>query len=140
MRSSDWRSDVCSSDYNALRRLGSGWAVFVEAQRVPALDYPESTFPDPVSALVDMERGEQFREAGSHFESGYYLTLLWMPPAEEAARAENWLYEGRSGSAVDPHEQLAGFIDRSEEHTSELQSLMRISYAVFCLKTKNTHH
>src|SRR3546814_3151621 len=29
---------------------------------------------------------------------------------------------------------------RSEEHTSELQSLMRISYAVFCLKKKNTHH
>src|SRR3546814_4697495 len=35
-------------------------------------------------------------------------------------------------------EQLSGtsFADRSEEHTSELQSLMRISYAVFCLKTK----
>src|SRR3546814_4748192 len=103
-----------------------------------------------------------------------------MPPAEEAARAENWLYEGRSGSAVDPHEQLAGFIDRtnrvlhlvegfmpevrwlsdaetltylhscvstkrqrvrvrSEEHTSELQSLMRISYAVFCLKKNTTN-
>src|SRR3546814_8902400 len=30
-----------------------------------------------------------------------------------------------------------GFNDRSEEHTSELQSLMRISYAVFCLKKKN---
>src|SRR3546814_9466860 len=29
-------------------------------------------------------------------------------------------------------------LDRSEEHTSELQSLMRISYAVFCLKKKNT--
>src|SRR3546814_4875241 len=32
-----------------------------------------------------------------------------------------------------------GFIGRSEEHTSELQSLMRISYAVFCLKKKNKH-
>src|SRR3546814_1339439 len=31
-----------------------------------------------------------------------------------------------------------GTVGRSEEHTSELQSLMRISYAVFCLKTKNT--
>src|SRR3546814_3431536 len=30
--------------------------------------------------------------------------------------------------------------DRSEEHTSELQSLMRISYAVFCLKKKKKHH
>src|SRR3546814_6980593 len=33
----------------------------------------------------------------------------------------------------------AGHRDRSEEHTSELQSLMRISYAVFCLKKKKTH-
>src|SRR3546814_969963 len=33
-----------------------------------------------------------------------------------------------------------GFIIRSEEHTSELQSLMRISYAVFCLKKKTTSH
>src|SRR3546814_8183732 len=32
---------------------------------------------------------------------------------------------------------VGGFLGRSEEHTSELQSLMRISYAVFCLKTKN---
>src|SRR3546814_6225977 len=32
---------------------------------------------------------------------------------------------------------LPGHVDRSEEHTSELQSLMRISYAVFCLKKKN---
>src|SRR3546814_4793178 len=35
--------------------------------------------------------------------------------------------------------QLAGYRPRSEENTSELQSLMRISYSVFCLKKKNTH-
>src|SRR3546814_7411916 len=37
-------------------------------------------------------------------------------------------------------EQLDGFLDRSEEHTSELQSLMRISYAVFCLKKKKNNN
>src|SRR3546814_948776 len=36
------------------------------------------------------------------------------------------------------HQRHAQVTRRSEEHTSELQSLMRISYAVFCLKTKNT--
>ncbi|MGL3821302.1 conjugal transfer protein TrbE [Sphingopyxis sp. R3-92] len=99
---------------NALRRLGSGWAIFVEAQRSPALDYPAGTFPDPVSALVDRERREQFHEEGTHFESRYYLTLLWMPPAEDAARAESWLYEGRTGSGVDAHELLKGFVDRTD--------------------------
>jgi type IV secretion system protein TrbE len=98
---------------NALRRLGSGWATFVEAVRRPALDYPVSDFPDPASALVDLERAEQFAEEGAHFESAYFLTLLWMPPAEDAARAESWLYEGRSQSGVDAHELVTGFIDRS---------------------------
>src|SRR6266545_1880737 len=50
----------------ALRRLGSGWALFVEARRDPAMGYPESRFPDPVSALVDEERKALFRQAGAH--------------------------------------------------------------------------
>jgi type IV secretion system protein VirB4 len=99
---------------NALRRLGSGWAIFVEAQRVAAQSYPVSEFPDPVSELVDVERREQFREEGAHFESFYYLTLLWMPPAEEAARAERWLYEGSSTPDVDPKEWLKSFVDRTD--------------------------
>ena len=98
---------------NALRRLGSGWAVFVEAQREPSNAYPESAFPDPASALVDVERREQFREEGAHFESGYFLTLLWMPPAEDSSRAESWLYEGMARSGVDPREHLKSFTDRT---------------------------
>ncbi len=105
---------VTSRLNNALRRLGSGWAVFVEAQRSPAQAYPQSHFPDPVSALVDRERREQFREEGAHFESGYYLTLLWMPPPEEAARAEGWLYEGKASTGVDPQELVKSFADRTD--------------------------
>jgi type IV secretion system protein VirB4 len=100
---------------NALRRLGSGWAVFVEASRHAAQGYPHSVFPDPVSALVDMERCAQFEEQGTHFESSYYLTLLFLPPAEEAARAEAWLYEGRAREGgIDANETLKGFIDRTD--------------------------
>jgi type IV secretion/conjugal transfer VirB4 family ATPase len=98
---------------NALRRLGSGWAIFVEAQRDAANRYPDGSFPDPVSALVDTERKAQFEEEGAHFESAYFLTLYWLPPAEEAARAEAWLYEGRSRGGADGHEALRGFIDRT---------------------------
>jgi type IV secretion system protein VirB4 len=77
-----------------LRRLGSGWAIFIEASRGTAQGYPVGTFPDAVSALVDTERRAQFEEEGAHFESAYYLTFLFLPPAEEAARAESLLYEG----------------------------------------------
>jgi type IV secretion/conjugal transfer VirB4 family ATPase len=99
---------------NALRRLGSGWALFVEAQRHEAATYPASVFPDSASALVDAERKADFEEAGTHFESSYYLTFLYLPPAEDAARTEAWLYEGRTRSGVDPQEILRGFVDRSD--------------------------
>src|ERR1017187_3441484 len=61
---------------NALKRLGSGWALFVEAERRPAIQYESSAFPDAVSWLVDRERSEEFA-SGAHFESGYTLTLVF---------------------------------------------------------------
>ena len=99
---------------NALRRLGSGWAIFVEAQRNPATDYPESLFPDSASALLDIERREQFEESGLLYESSYFVTFVWLPPAEEASRIESWLYEGREKSGVDPWELLNSFVDRTD--------------------------
>jgi type IV secretion system protein TrbE len=100
---------------NALRRLGSGWAIFVEASRQAAQSYPVSEFPDPVSALVDIERRAQFEEEASHFESAYYLTFLFLPPAEEAARAAALLYEGRTREeGSDAHETRKGFVDRTD--------------------------
>jgi len=109
---------------NALRRLGSGWAIFVEAQRRPAGAYPTSAFPDPISDLVDFERRSQFEEAGAHYESAYYLTLVWLPPAEDAARAEAWLYEGREKSGADSREQLAGFVDRTDRVLNLVEGFM----------------
>ncbi len=109
---------------NALRRLGSGWAIFVEAVRLAAQHYPRSVFPDPASALVDLERQDAFEEAAAHFESRYYLTCVWLPPAEDASRIESWLYEGRSQSGVDPWELLNGFIDRTNRVLQLVEGFM----------------
>ncbi|HUN51277.1 MAG TPA: conjugal transfer protein TrbE [Candidatus Sulfotelmatobacter sp.] len=110
---------------NALRRLGSGWAIFIEAQRVPANRYPESRFPDAASRLVDAERRAQFEEEGAHFESRYFLTLLWLPPADDAARAEAWLYEGRTQEeGADWRAALAGFVDRSDRVLALIEGFM----------------
>ncbi|MFG1193121.1 conjugal transfer protein TrbE [Xanthobacter flavus] len=109
---------------SAFRRLGSGWALFVEAQRHEAGAYPESLFPDPASALVDAERKAGFAEAGSHFESSYFLTFCWLPPAEDAARAESWLYEGRARDGVDPHEALSPFVDRTDRVLRLVEAFM----------------
>ncbi|WP_226562255.1 conjugal transfer protein TrbE [Salipiger thiooxidans] len=109
---------------NAFRRLGSGWAIFVEAQRSEAATYPASRFPDPASALMDAERRADFEEEGSHFVSGYFLTFLWLPPAEDSARSESWLYEGRETSGVNPWEQVRGFIDRTDRVLALLDGFM----------------
>lgn len=86
---------------NALRRFGSGWALFFEAVREEAGDYPASDFPDAVSWLVDEERAVSAEEAGSRYESAFYLTLLWLPPPDTSRRAETALIERpeRAGGA-----------------------------------------
>src|SRR3546814_10509611 len=106
MRSSDWSSDVCSSDLEG--RLAGG-AVAVAEHEVGA--------------------GHGAVLAGG-VAAGRHGVAVHMPHLAEAAMN---VIERR--------------LHRSEEHTSELQSLMRSSYAVFCLKKKNqttqkhqTHH
>src|SRR3546814_7986265 len=88
-----------------------------------------------------------------HYFAGFVLNgadrALWAPIAEaaEAARRAGvgrtfvWALPqvARDGfTAFDGEDEEADVQARSEEHTSELQSLMRISYAVFCLKKKKT--
>jgi len=109
---------------NAFRRLGSSWAIFVEAQRHEASTYPASVFPDAASGLLDAERKADFEEAGAHFVSGYFLTITYLPPAEEAARTEAWLYEGRERGGLDPHELLNTFVDRTDRVVALLDGFM----------------
>src|SRR6266446_3115107 len=110
---------------NALRRLESGWAIFVEAQRHSAGSYPPNTFPDTASALVDAERRAQFEEAGAHYESSYFLTFLYLPPAEGTAKAERLLYEGSNRSVDgDAREILRGFVDRTSRILQLIEGFM----------------
>ena len=135
---------------NALRRLGSGWAVFFEAQRLPASNYPVSLFPDVASALVDAERKAQFEEEGMHFESAYYLTFLYLPPVEESAQRDRFLFEGledtKESSAL---QALEGFIDRTSRILDLVDGFMRdcawldgaktLSYLHSTISTKKQH-
>jgi type IV secretion/conjugal transfer VirB4 family ATPase len=131
---------------NAFRRLGSGWSIFVEAQRHAAATYPSSLFPDSASGLLDAERKADFEEAGTHFESSYFLTFLYLPPAEDAARSEAWLYEGREHQGVDAHEILRGFIDRTDRVLQLVEGFMpeclwlddgeTLTYLHSCVSTK----
>jgi len=101
---------------NVLRRLGTGWALFFDAERVEAQGYPDSAFPDPASWLVDEERRAHFDgRRGQHFESRYHLTLFFQPPADQVSRAERALLEREVPQAGrDWRQDLAGFVAETD--------------------------
>src|SRR3546814_5897834 len=113
MRISDWSSDVCSSDLSddAWRSPRRGRAALASRHR------QEGTAR---TAHIGCRR----RAARRSGAGGKGRT----PAPHHRPRGRT------AGRSVRTAQLLA---DRSEEHTSELQSLMRISYAVFCLKKKN---
>src|SRR3546814_4765569 len=124
MRISDWSSDVCSSDLLLAVILGgiafATTLVAVPRQRelelpVPRL-HPASFSPRKLKHALTAWFPRQY---GGTARQAPLTIGFYMPNSDE------------------------GFL-RSEEHTSELQSLMRISYAVFCLKKKkkkcHEHH
>src|SRR3546814_5838608 len=124
MRISDWSSDVCSSDL-----IG----VVVDALHQ---DAGEEEIGEHDEALVAEPR--RMLEPGLDQRKGD-AGVAGLAPAEAEALPQQahdlgdvGIGVGVRGAATNHHQQ-----GRSEEHTSELQSLMRISYAVFCLKKKN---
>src|SRR3546814_4448481 len=117
MRISDWSSDVCSSD-------------LVRAARKPRNSNGGEGGIRTLDTVARMP----------HFECGAFDHSATSPSkgcqtlgANNAARLAGLVVERRALANEIP------LAKRSEEHTSELQSLMRISYAVFCLKKQNNH-
>src|SRR3546814_9965902 len=115
MRISDWSSDVCSSDLRISPPLPGYFQI---------------------AAGDGVERVKVYCCLIHEFDSVCSCGRDNVP-------ADNWQRHISVGIAITvQHHQIAIvrdiFVGRSEEHTSELQSLMRISYAVFCLKKKKT--
>src|SRR3546814_2346411 len=114
MRISDWSSDVCSSD-------------------LPHAEFDR--FPQRVTDLVAEFGTKGIDAVIEHFIEAEHADFHW-----DGRLAEMNLGAWESLDEEDgAFERVAsiGYFRRSEEHTSELQSLMRISYAVFCLKKKH---
>lgn len=105
---------------NVLRRFGSGWGLFFEARRSPAQTYPERGAEAGIARLIDEERRAAFAgEAEAHFETHFYLTFVYMPPADALSRAGQALVEtpddAASGAATrDWRRELQLFLSRTD--------------------------
>ena len=111
---------------NALRRFGSGWCIHVEARRSPAPGYPDSSFPNALSWLIDEERRAVCVTAGARFESRYFMTLAWLPPAERQGQLEGLLFEGgekSSNAAIDYRLHLERFVQETDQLMALLETM-----------------
>src|SRR3546814_5334707 len=117
LRISDWSSDVCSSDL-------PGFPQLLRATRPFRIDFTPAVGQAQQPALIARRGARIARPIG--IDQRYLRPCLTKRQRRPAAE--------RAGT--DHHHVGQVAVDRSEEHTSELKSLMRISYAVFCLKKK----
>src|SRR3546814_2732834 len=131
MRISDWSSDVCSSDLTtpASRPSGGRWTRSSRPTRTPV---PGAAPADMAHDLaIDLGTANTLvyeRGRGIVLNEPTVIALNERTQEVLAMGQEAWQMIGRTPGYI--------VAVRSEEHTSELQSLMRISYAVFCLKKK----
>src|SRR3546814_2584458 len=131
MRISDWSSDVCSSDLGAPQRRRLEHGTELEVGEVRRAD-GEGVALD---VEVDLQQGAARRVRGQLEEARGGARRDRQPgehgqaPVAAAGPALGVVAADRAGGRP-----RVGARQRSEEHTSELQSLMRVSYAVFCFK------
>ena len=94
---------------NALKRLGTGWCLHMEARRRAASPYPEGVFDIDVAWLLDAERRDRFENGELAFETDFRLALTWLPPADEVRRIERWLFDGLARAGADWRQALETF-------------------------------
>lgn len=108
---------------NALKRLGSGWAFFVEAQRFEYNEYPSTAWTNPAAWLVDLERKNQFKQAGAHFESSYYITFVWKLPGSNEKKVSAIFYDDPDKG--DANKENERDLRHFQKKVSEIVNIMR---------------
>src|SRR3546814_1320030 len=129
MRISDWSSDVCSSDLSR-EELSQATAENACARRKSSVIGGRS--PESGKLSARNPRIAMFSVSGSPSTTRTGTFPLGLTARYSGDFCSFFIMFGTCVEYAAP-------VSRSEEHTSELQSLMRISYAVFCLKKKITH-
>lgn len=116
---------VCARFNNTLRRFDSGWAIYAECQRVPAGNYPTVTIDNPAAWIVEQERKAAFEEGHAYYESRYFLTLAFLPPADKSSKAEQLIIETPDNdNDLAAKDHLTRFISETDRVLDMLAGIM----------------
>ncbi|MCW8200288.1 transporter [Verminephrobacter aporrectodeae subsp. tuberculatae] len=115
---------------NYLARFGSGWAMWIDAVRLPSPGYPApqlSHFPEPITALIDAERREMFEKQDTHFETEYALILQFLPPTRRDSKLDELVYDDDGRDDASPADRLlASFKKRLVDLENDLGDLLNM--------------
>jgi type IV secretion system protein VirB4 len=121
---------ISSKMNTLLARLGTGWAVHIDAIRKPIMDYPgraECDFKDIVNNLIDEERRVFFKEDGNYYETIFTIILTYEPPSKNKSRVADLMFnDGVTKKTNLGDKMLEFFKSKIDEFQSLASNIVKI--------------
>ena len=137
---------VCAQLNNAFKRLGDGWAIFIDVHRRKIREYEESEYKNTASQIIEEERRALFIEK-NFYESQYFTTLVYKPPLDRAKKSSR-LFFNKSVKEKTPFTNHIQYFQKETQKIVDLLSNAFLSihplnqdetatYLHGCVSTKN---
>jgi type IV secretion/conjugal transfer VirB4 family ATPase len=130
---------------NTLKRLTGGWAIYADSHRRREASYPDVSWPDALTHLLDEERRLRF-QGDRYFDSTRYLTLIYLPPRDVSSQVAKWFYEGGEETSTSYSDELALFTKQRNDIVHLLSGVLKeirilsdeetCTYLHACISTK----
>jgi type IV secretion system protein VirB4 len=115
---------LCLRVNDFAKRLGAGWAFQMEAQRFFTQEYPRGDFQERAPYLIDREREASFRSYGQHFESSYFITFTWKPPAENVKKLTALFVQSGSSAVEGAGKSIKENVDFFVNETNSIVGIL----------------
>lgn len=127
------RNQITVRVNNALNRLGTGWAVWFDAVRIPVAAYSDpaaSHFPDPISQMIDDERRSTAMAEDQHYLTEHVICVQFTPPLTRDNRVADFAYSGekqrKEDLAAKQQSYFAKALEELQDNLSDVLTMQRM--------------
>lgn len=120
------RSAITTRINNAIKNLGNGWMIHVDAMRCEAPRYPNASlshFPDRITEAMDQERRDMFMSMGVMYEGYYVLSLTYLPPYIAEKKFSDLMFEDDTKS-TNKTDQTYSILNEFIRKCTDIESLL----------------